>query len=619
MNERERLEREIEALRAKNKALQANNQSLQAGNQSLGDQVESLTATNNSLSKKVEVLASTNDSLVRSAKSLSASKDELELKCQDLRKALAKKQDELDELIRRVFGRQSERFEDDDQLKFEFASQAEIDDARDGIEQAIEENKRAGKKNKPPKRRRREERFPESLPRREVVIDLDEKEKDGLVRIGEDVVESAHYTRAEVYVLRKVFPKYVRQEEPKAGVFQAPRPPALIGGDRYDTSFAAAVIANRLGYHLPIYRQEDIFAECGLYLSRSTLLNLQEAAERVLRPFAMWLADLVRSDRCIGSDDTSVRLLLPKEIPKASDDDPKSGRVREVFEAAKSKGLKSVLGKMWAYRGVSVPINVFDFTVSRHRDGPDLFLVDSGYEGTLLGDCYGANTGIYMRSNGQIIHAACVAHARRKVESSLSNHEVHAKHLLGLFRLLYDVEDESRGMSAEERKSQRQRRSVPIWNQLRGYLETKMTDVLGSDSISDARGYIMNQWGGLTAHLDDGKVPIDNNQCEQLMKQIALGRKNWLHLGSLGSGYRTATLMTVVSSAVRNDLDVAVYLEDVLNQLLSGRVDYESLRPDIWATTHPEHLRAHRQKQREEHNIRRDRNRLQRRLARLEK
>ena len=96
------------------------------------------------------------------------------------------------------------------------------------------------------------------------MIDLDDDEKEGLVWIGEDVVESAHYTRAEVYVLRKVFPKYVRKEAPSVGVLQAPRPPVLIGGDRYDTSFAAAVIANRLGYHLPIYRQEDMFAECGL-------------------------------------------------------------------------------------------------------------------------------------------------------------------------------------------------------------------------------------------------------------------------------------------------------------------------------------------------------------------
>ena len=281
MNETEQLQREIETLRAKNQTLEANsqtlraknqtlrasNQTLRASNQTLEANNRSLEANNRSLGDQIDRLAATNDSLVGNAKALSESKDELEQKCQDLRSALAKKQDELDALIRRLFGRQSERFDDDDQLKFAFASQAEIDDAREGIQQAIEENKQASKK-KPPKRRRREERFPDSLPRKEIVIDLEEDQKEGLIRIGEDVVESAHYTRAEVYVLRKVFPKYVRQEEPKAGVFQATRPPALISGDRYDTSFAAAVIANRLGYHLPIYRQEDMFAECGLSLSR---------------------------------------------------------------------------------------------------------------------------------------------------------------------------------------------------------------------------------------------------------------------------------------------------------------------------------------------------------------
>ena len=105
-----------------------------------------------------------------------------------------------------------------------------------------------------------------------------------------------------------------------------------------------------------------------------------------------------------------------------------------------------------------------------------LFLVDKEYEGTLLGDCYGANTGIYIRSNGLIIHAACAAHARRKVEAALGNHEAHAKHLLGLFRLLYDIEDEARGMSSRDRLSLRQRRSVPIWNELREYLQTQIVD-----------------------------------------------------------------------------------------------------------------------------------------------
>ncbi len=579
---------------------------------------EALRAKNSTLENQVSTFTSANASLVDDAKSLVAANEDLTEKNSGLRKRLAKKQDELDALIRRFFGRQSERFEDDDQIKFDFASQEEIDDAREGIEQAIEENDRANKKSKPPKRRKREERFPDSLPRQEVIIDLSDEEKEGLERIGEDVVESAHFSRATVYIVRKIFPKYIRREEPKTGILQAPRPAALIQGDRYGTSFAAAVIANRLGYHLPIYRQEDMFAECGLYLSRSTLLNLQEAAERVLRPFVQWLAELVRTDTCIGSDDTSIRLLLPKEIPQVTVDDPKSSRVAEVFSAAQAKGLKSITAKMWAYRGVQIPINVFDFTVSRHRDGPDLFLVDSGYKGTLLGDCYGANTGIYIRSNGLIVHAACAAHARRKVEAALGNHAEHAKHLLGVFRLIYDVEDESRGMSAADRLTLRQRRSVPLWNQMREYLQRQMGDVLKSDSISDARNYILNQWQGLTAHLEDGAVPIDNNQCEQLMKQVALGRKNWLHLGSLSAGYRTATLMTIVSSAIRNDLDIAVYLEAVLDALLSGSRDYASLRPDVWAASHPESIRAHRQKEREENNLRRDRNRLRRRLARLD-
>ena len=588
---------------------------LQHENATLAEQVGALKKFCDTLTETNDTLTKTNESLVQNAKALVAANEDLKQEKADLASELKKSRAELDALIRRLFGRTSERFEDPDQLKFEFLSQAQIDDARDGIEQAVEEN---GGKKKPPKRRKKKERFPDGLERKEVVIDLSKEEKEGLVRIGEDVVESAHYTRAKVYIIHKIYPKYVRPSQPESGVFQAKREPSLLAGDRYDTSFAAAIVANRLGYHLPIYRQEDMFAECGLYLSRSTLLNIQEAAERVLRPFAQWLADLVRTDSVIGSDDTSIRLLLPKEPPDLDEDDPKSGRVREVLAAAIANNRKSILAKMWAYRGVSIPINVFDFTVSRHRDGPDLFLVDEEYEGTLLGDCYGANTGIYIRSNGKINHAACAAHARRKVEAALDNHPEHATYLLRLIREIYDVEDEARGMSSADRLELRQRKSVPLWNALRAYINTQMSDVLKDDKITEARNYILNQWEPLIEHLSDGEIPLDNNQCEQLMKQVALGRKNWLFVGSIGSGYRTATLMTIVSSAIRNDLEVAAYLEDVLDQLLSGSTDYESLRPDVWAKSHPESIRAHRQKEREANNTRRDRERLRRRIERTE-
>jgi len=579
---------------------------------------------NEKLRRQNEILREQNSRLVEGAKSLAAQVQELEQDKQKIEKEKAKlnekllrSQNELEALLRRVFGRKSERFEDADQLKFNFANQDQMDDAREGIEQAAQENDRQNKKKKP-KRRKRTELFPENLERKERVFDLSDEEKEGLVRIGEDIQETAHYRRPIVYIVRKVFPKYARPGDPDAGVKQAQRPPALISGDRYDTSIAAEIIAAKYSYHLPIYRQEDLFAASGLTLSRSSLLNIQEAAVRLIRPLAEHLASVVRSDHCIGSDDTGVSLLLPKDVPKINEEDPKSGRVAEVIQAANAKGSKSVSAKMWAYRGVSVPINVFDFTVSRHRDGPDLFLIDHDYNGVLLGDCYGANTGIYMRSNGLVVHAACVSHARRKAEYALGNHKEHATYLLRRFGELYDIEDEGRNLTAEGRLALRQERSKPVWDEVRVYLETKMTNVLSGEKITEAKNYLLNQWCGLVKYLDDGRIPIDNNETEQLMKQVAVGRKNWLFIGSVAAGYRAADLMTLCSSAIRNDLDVCTYLKDVLDQLLSGSKDYESLRPDVWAQSHPDSIREYRQKERRERSARRDRQRLDRRLGKSE-
>ena len=99
-------------------------------------------------------------------------------------------------------------------------------------------------------------------------------------------------------------------------------------------------------------------------------------------------------------------------------------------------------------------------------------------------------------------------------------------------------------------------------------------------------------------YLDDGLMPIDNNETEQLMKQVALGRKNWMFIGSVDAGYRAADLMTLVSSAVRNDLDVFAYFKNVLDRLLAGDTDYNALRPDVWKQSHPEAIRTYRVEER---------------------
>ncbi|WP_342190217.1 transposase [Stieleria varia] len=582
------------------------------------NRIEQLERQNAVLREQNEKFASDAKLLLEEVAKLGDEKQKLIKKNEAISDELRKSRDQLEALIRRLFGRQSERFDDVDQLKFEFATPEQAADAREGIEQACDENNNTGKSKPKPRRRKRNERFPESLERKQVLIDLSDEEKEGLTRIGEDIVETAHYRRPIVYILQKIYPKYVRSGEPDAGVMQMPRPESLIAGDRYDTSFAAEIIAAKFSYHLPIYRQEDLFAGCGITISRSSLLNIQEAAAKLIRPFAAYLADLVRTDHCISSDDTGVLLLLPKDIPKIDEDDPKSRRAAEVIAKAKEENAKSVRAKMWAYRGVSVPINVFDFTVSRHRDGPDLFLIDRDYEGTLLGDCYGANTGIHMRSNGLVVHAACVAHARRKAEYALGNHREHATALLKCFNRLYDLEDQCRHMDWDARFAFRQEHALPVWTLLRSYLENEMSKVSTKEKIGEAKGYLLNQWDGLVKYLGDGRIPIDNNECEQLMKQVALGRKNWLFIGSVAAGYRTADLMTLCSSAIRNDLDVYAYIKDVLDTLLSGSTDYASLRPDAWAKSHPESVRHYRAEERRQRNARRDRARLDRRLSQSE-
>ena len=125
--------------------------------------------------------------------------------------------------------------------------------------------------------------------------------------------------------------------------------------------------------------------------------------------------------------------------------------------------------------------------------------------------------------------------------------------------------------------------------------------------------YIHNHFAELKLYLEDASLPIDNNETEQLMKQVAIGRKNWLFAGSLAAGQRSAGFMTLVSSALRNDLDVWRYLKDVLDQLLSGVTDYESLLPWNWAASHPEAIRQYRVRQRRERTERKKFKRQKRR------
>jgi hypothetical protein len=178
---------------------------------------------------------------------------------------------------------------------------------------------------------------------------------------------------------------------------------------------------------------------------------------------------------------------------------------------------------MWAYRSVNVPLVFFDFTVSRGRAGPDLVLAD--FRGKLMADCYAGYQGIEVRSDGAIRRGACAAHARRKVFEARESYPVEAALVLAKFQELYDVETRGAALAAEDRRALRQDEAQPVWESLGAWLESQAArHVLPSGKFGEALGYLRNHWQPLQLYLGDGRMPIDNNAVEQLMKQIALGR-----------------------------------------------------------------------------------------------
>ena len=227
--------------------------------------------------------------------------------------------------------------------------------------------------------------------------------------------------------------------------------------------------------------------------------------------------------------------------------------------------------------------------------GTDAFLVAGNFIGKILADCYSGYQRIALRSDARIERAACNAHARRKIFDARASDPLLAGRFLAMYQELYDVETRGKTLSCAEREALRAAEARPVWQRLRAVLDGEATSrVLPKDKFAEALGYLRNHWDALQLYLSDGRLPIDNNDVEQLMKRVAIGRKNWLFVGSVAAGERAADFLTLVSSAVRNDLDVWAYLKDVLDHLLAGDTGYAALRPDVWRQAHPEAIREYR-------------------------
>ena len=544
---------------------------------------------------------------------LTAQDNQLKTK-DDIIKQLEQKNNDLElaysKLWRERFEARSERYiRDPNQLCLDFGNTADAADAAAGLADAVEEADLipAHRRRKP--RKKRDESLPEHLPRYEVTADVPDEvkncethgERTLLPEAMWDKTETLEFEPPVLKVRVTKHPKYACPSAPQCGIVSPERPIGIVEGNKYDASIAAEIISGKFSYHMPIYRQQDYFAGSGWAPGRSTLINILAGSFFIVEPLLDYFKRTVQNDPVIGCDDTGVTLLYPKSLPTFDLDDPKERRIHEVFTEALNENKPSIRAKMWAYRGAGIKLNVFDFTVSRHRDGPELFFAD--YSGTLLGDCWHGFETIVLASDGRIVRAACNSHARRKIDESTA-YPADRKHWLNWFQDLYDIEDRGAVMSPAQRLELRQLEARPIWDAMAVWLEEVMLRtsnvILPKSDFAKALQYIRNHFVELKRYLDDPSIPIDNNETEQLMKQVAIGRKNWLFAGSIAGGERTAGFLTLVSSALRNDLDTWRYVKDVLDQLLAGVTDYEPLLPWNWAATHPDAIREYRVEERKD-------------------
>jgi transposase len=481
-------------------------------------------------------------------------------------------QHRLDLLLRRLYGPRTERFDPNQKLLIPDLFDPLVPEAPTTTEAPpADTNPDAApaKRSRPHGRRP----LPKNLPRVERVHELTEAERccpecgELRTQIGAERSEQLDYKPASLFVVEHVRCTYACPHC-EGQVVTADKPLQAIPKGLPGPGLVAHVITEKYCDHIPLYRQERRLARQGVELSRSTLCDWMAGAAEVLAPLYELMKTLILLCGTIHTDDTPVK-------------------VRDSERKIK------VTGRLWIYMGDYLhTYNVFDFTMSRKRDGPKQFL--KGYRGFLQADAFTGYDCVY--AGGNVVEVGCNAHARRKLIEAEPTEPAGAAAGLAFYRELYAIEraikeeldklppESNEPTRAALRLRIRQERAVPVWEAFGKWLEVQKAEALPKSPFGAALTYLKNNWEALKLYTTSGYLSIDNNVAEQHMKTIATGRKNWLFTGSEKGGKTMAILFSVVSSCQRHGHDPFVYLRDVLGRLPGlPKERLAELLPDRWS------------------------------------
>jgi transposase len=451
-------------------------------------------------------------------------------------------------LQRMTFGRSSEKLRDQvEQLELTLA---DIDEMLGEITPA---NDPADAQAEVPGRKPARRPLPDTLPR-----DIVEHAAPcacpgcgGALRpFGEDVTEILDYVPGSFRVIRHVRPKLsCRACET---VVQAPAPSLPIRRGRAGAGLLAHVLVGKYCDHLPLHRQAEIYAREDIDLSRSTLADMVGQVAGLVRPLIDALARYVMAGERVHADDTEIPVL-----------EPGLGRTRKA--------------RLWTYVRDGQPYGCADPPAILYRYSPDRKGTHPQehlrrFKGILQADGYGGFGEIYR--GGEVVEAACMAHARRKFW------DVHEKTKSALSRealeriaAFYKIEDTVRGQPPDQRLRVRTQYLAPLMADMHAWLEVSLARISGRSDMAKAIRYSLKRWDALTLLLRDGRACIDNSAAERAMRPIALGRRNWTFAGSDAGGLRAATIYSLIETAKANGIDPQAYLRHVIERIADHPVN----------------------------------------------
>ena len=400
-----------------------------------------------------------------------------------------------------------------------------------------------------PKQKPKRKPLPPTLPRNEQVLSPGETCKCGgeLRSLGEDVTEELEYIPGRFVVNRIVRPRMACKCCDR--IVQAALPSRPIERGRPGAGLLAYVLVNKYADHLPLYRQSQIFAREGIDLDRSTLAGWVGQSTKLLEPLADVIGRHVRSGQAIFADDTPIKMQAKKKCATA---------------------------RIWTYvrderpwDSQAPPAAWYKFSKNREGRHPSEHLAN--YSGWIHADGYTGFNDLFAK---EAVHEmACMAHARRKfVDIFQSQQSQIAEEAIKRIALLYKVEKAARGKPPKERVALRQRDAKPVFDELETWLDAQLNRISGKSELAKAIRYALGRMKKMRGYLNNGHLELDNNSAERSIRPVAVGRKNYLFVGSEGGGKAAAIAYTLIETAKLNGVDPQAWLTWVLAQIADHKI-----------------------------------------------